>query len=70
MNLHSSKAPTHRSRTYYVNTVTHTDKKGKQTTVINLFIDGIPEDAVTVPGFVPIGKALMYIGTRLLMEGQ
>lgn len=59
-----------RSKTYAVNTVTHTDKKGKQTTTINLFIEGIPEDAVTVPGFVPIGKAMVYIGTRLLMEDK
>lgn len=59
-----------RSKTYAVNTVVKRDKKGNQTTTINLFIEGVPADSVVVPGDMPVGKAMVYIGTRLLMEDK
>lgn len=62
---------TARSDTIGVNVVTKRSKKGVNvTSTINIYKDGRSEDSVVVPGEMSLGKALIYVGTRMLMEDK
>lgn len=67
-----ASSSTARSDTVAVNVVTKRRKSngGSVTSHINIFIDGRAEEAVLVPGEMSIGKALIYVGTRMLMEDK
>lgn len=66
-----ASSSTARSGTVGVNVVTKRSKKGiNVTSTINIYIDGRAEDSVVVPGEMSIGKALIYVGTRMLMEDK
>jgi hypothetical protein len=63
---------TTRSPTVGVNVVVKRDRYygGPAKTYINIFVDGRPDNTVEVPGEMSIGKALIYVGTRMLMEDK
>lgn len=61
-----------RSQTIGVNAVVKRERYngGPVKTYINIFVDGRAENVVEVPGELSIGKALIYVGTRMLMEDK